>query len=199
MAMDMLYSFRRCPYAIRARLALRIAQVPVEIFEVDLRNKPTTMIMSSPKGTVPVLVLATGQVIDESLAIMRWALHRHDPEAWLGGDDVTLIEDFDGRFKAHLDRYKYATLETAERIESRSMCTIMLDDLEARLMAYGNLCRASRSLTDFALLPFIRQFASVDRPWFDSLPLPHVRDWLEGHIMSPLFVQVMMKERAAPC
>ncbi|MGB5485315.1 glutathione S-transferase N-terminal domain-containing protein, partial [Parasphingorhabdus sp.] len=107
--LPLLYSFRRCPYAMRARMALLISETPVRLREVVLRDKPTEMIAASPKATVPVLVLPDGQVIDESLAIMHWALERNDPEHWLQGNaaESALIAEADGPFKRHLDRYKY--------------------------------------------------------------------------------------------
>ena len=191
--MALLYSFRRCPYAIRARMALLVARVPVVIREVDLRDKPAAMIAASAKGTVPVLVLTTGQVIDESLDIMRWALRQNDPEDWLACDDATLVQTFDDRFKAHLDRYKYAAQATEEFVTSRNACIMMLQALEVRLRVQNNLCRQSRSFTDIAIIPFIRQFAAVDRAWFDALPVPHVRDWLAAHLASALFLEVMAK------
>ena len=188
-----LYSFRRCPYAIRARMALLIARVPVVIQEVDLREKPITMIAVSPKGTVPVLVLPNGEVIDESLDIMRWALRQNDPEDWRAGEDGALVQMFDEQFKPHLDRYKYAAPAASERAENRDIGVLMLRGLEARLMAHRNLCRDSPAFTDVALLPFVRQFAAVDRAWFDDLPLPRVRAWLADHMASPLFKQAMTK------
>lgn len=198
MKTDTLYSFRRCPYAIRARLALFVSQVPFAVHEVDLRDKPTAMIVVSSKGTVPVLVCADGQVIDESLNIMRWALRQNDPENWLSGDDTTLVQSFDTRFKPHLDRYKYAAPATLDQIENRDVCEQMLQDLDARLAVTGNLSRDTRSFTDIALIPFIRQFAAVDRAWFDTQPLPHLHQWLGTYLASPLFVLAMLKPRHRP-
>ena len=109
--MPILYSFRRCPYAMRARLALAISGVPYELREVVLKSKPAELLAASPKGTVPVLVLPSGEVIDESLAIMRWALEQHDPDGWLKNgpidDMLAIIAGNDGKFKHALDRYKY--------------------------------------------------------------------------------------------
>jgi glutathione S-transferase len=190
---NILYSFRRCPYAIRARMALLVARVPVIIHEVDLREKPAAMTAASPKGTVPVLVLATGQVIAESLEIMRWALRQNDPDDWLASEDGGLVEMFDTQFKAHLDRYKYAAQGGTDPIANRDVCETMLGLLEDRLITHRNLCEDAPAFTDIAVLPFVRQFAAVDRAWFDELPLPRLRAWLADHLSSPLFVQAMAK------
>ena len=187
-----LYSFRRCPYAMRARMALAVSGTACAIREVVLADKPAEMIEASPKATVPVLVLHD-RVIDESLDIMRWALARNDPEDWLGGDDPTLIAGFDGAFKRHLDRYKYPYRHGVDPVEARAGGTAMLAELEARLTGRANLCRDTRALADIAIMPFVRQFAEVDRAWFDGQPLPRVQSWLAGHIASPLFARVMVK------
>ena len=194
--MPILYSFRRCPYAMRARMALLVSALPFELREVALRRKPAALIAASPKATVPVLVLESGAVIDESLDIMRWALRRSDPEDWLGGDDPALIATFDGAFKHHLDRYKYADRHHADPVEHRTAGLALLHELERRLEARPNLTRDTRSLTDIAIMPFVRQFAAVDRAWFDAQPIPRVRAWLARHTASPLFDQAML--RVAP-
>ena len=193
--MDILYSFRRCPYAMRARMALLVSGARIEIREIVLRNKPAEMIAASSKATVPVLVPADGRVIDESIDIMRWALGRHDPEDWLAGDDAALIALFDDRFKHHLDRYKYADRYGTDPGEHRLAGLELLGELEVRLSGGGNLCRAARSITDVAIFPFVRQFASVDREWFDAQPVPRVRGWLAGHVASPLFERAMVRLR----
>lgn len=187
-----LYSFRRCPYAMRARMALAVSETRCEIREVKLRDKPADMLAASPKGTVPVLVLPDGRVIDESLDIMRWALGRNDPEGWLEGDDAALIAANDGPFKHHLDRYKYPDRHASDPGEHRALGLDMLAQLEARLAGGGYLCGGQRSLTDAAIMPFVRQFAAVDRAWFDARPLPAVQRWLAGQTASPLFAAVMV-------
>lgn len=187
--MTSLYSFRRCPYAIRARMALLISGVAFQIREVRLSDKPAELLAVSPKGTVPVLVLSDGTVIDESIGIMRWALAQHDPEDWLGGDDAALIAAFDSAFKAHLDKYKYGS----DPLVPRTAGLAMLNQLESRLADSTNLCRETRALTDVALMPFVRQFAMVDRDWFDVQPIPRVRQWLSRHLASPLFGEVMAR------
>jgi glutathione S-transferase len=181
-----LYSFRRCPYAMRARLALLVSGAAFALREVKLSDKPPEMLAASPKGTVPVLVLLDGEVIDQSLDIMRWALGLHDPERWLDGDDAGLIAANDGAFKHHLDRYKYPHRHGSEAIEHRAAAFALL--LHARY-----LCGPTRSLTDAALMPFVRQYAATDRLWFDAQPLPAVQRWLAEQIASLLFERVMAK------
>lgn len=190
-ATPVLYSFRRCPYAIRARLALAISGIAVDIVEVALRDKPAALIAASAKATVPVLVLADGRVIDESSYIMRWALAQNDPEDWLAGDDPVAIAVNDGAFKRQLDRYKYA--DPADRDGPRDDALALLLPLEARLARHANLAFERRTLVDMALLPFVRQFAQVDRAWFDALPLPALQRWLAHHLASPLFESVMAR------
>ncbi|MEO1169863.1 MAG: glutathione S-transferase [Pseudomonadota bacterium] len=191
-----LYSFRRCPYAMRARMALRIAGQGCVLREVLLRDKPDAMIAASPKATVPVLVLPDETVIDESLDVMRWALAIDDPEGWLEVDAAAcdaLIATNDGPFKHHLDRYKYATRHDSDPIEHRNAASAILSELDGRLVGQGNLLRDERSFADIALFPFIRQFAATDRDWFDAQPWPALRAWLDRHIGSALFKSVMGK------
>ncbi len=192
-AFPILYSFRRCPYAMRARLALLISGVTCEIREVVLRAKPAAMLTASPKGTVPVLVLADARVIDESFDIMRWALRQHDPEAWLDAEDPALIACNDGPFKHHLDRYKYPERHGSDPARHRAAGLDILAQLEERLVRHANLCRAARALTDMAIMPFVRQFAATDRAWFDQQPLPHLQAWLAQHEASALFEQAMLR------
>lgn len=187
-----LYSFRRCPYAIRARLALAVSGIAVEHREVKLRDKPAAMLAASPKGTVPVLVLPDGAVIDESLDIMRWALVRNDPEDWLSGDEPALIATNDGAFKHHLDRYKYPDRYPADGVDHRAAALAILHGLEARLGEHAYLSGARFGLTDAAILPFVRQFAAVDRDWFAAQDLARVQGWLEAFLGSALFARVMV-------
>ena len=194
-AVDILYSFRRCPFAMRARLALLVSGVRFELREVALRNKPAEMISLSPKGTVPVLELADGRVIDQSIDIMRWALARHDPEAWLERDDPDLIASFDERFKHHLDRYKYFDRYGVDRDTHREAGLAMLVDLDRRLADGENLCGATRGIADMAIMPFARQFAAVDPEWWAEAPVQHVRAWLAWHVDSPLFDRCMTRQK----
>ncbi|MFC3711138.1 glutathione S-transferase [Sphingoaurantiacus capsulatus] len=191
-AAPILYSFRRCPYAMRARLALLIAEIDCEIREVRLSAKPAELLAASAKATVPVLVLPDGAVIDESLDIMRWALRHNDPESWLDGDDAALIAANDGPFKHHLDRYKYPERHGTDPLAHRAAAAALLSDLEQRLAGNPWLCGDRRSLTDAAIMPFVRQFAAVDRVWFDTQPLPGLQRWLATQLASPLFGRAMV-------
>lgn len=189
----LLYSFRRCPYAMRARLALAVSAVRCDLREVLLSDKPPAMLAASPKGTVPVLVLPDGRVIDESLDIMRWALAIHDPEQWLARDDAALIATNDGAFKHDLDRYKYPERHGADPLAHRQSGLAFLHEIDGRLAVAGQLCGAMRGLVDAAILPFVRQFAAVDREWFASQSLPHLKRWLEQHLASNLFNTIMLR------
>lgn len=192
----LLYSFRRCPYAMRARLALRYSGVCVRIIEVSLKAKPAEMLALSPKGTVPVLSV-NGEVIDESLAIMQWALALHDPDNWrLQGDPsvLALIDENDQGFKYHLDRYKYAERYPEYPMEHyRAEGEVFLQKLEGLLADRAYLLAHHPSLADMALAPFVRQFAHVDRDWFARAPYPRLQRWLEAFLQSPLFIGVMAK------
>lgn len=195
-----LWSFRRCPYAMRARLALAVSQTPCWLREVVLRNKPAEMVARSPKATVPVLVLANGTVIDESLDIMIWALERNDPEGWLSGDTKDarrLISRNDGTFKFHLDRYKYPDrYENTDRAMHRAEGLSILQDLNCRLASHRFLCSETFGLADAALTPFVRQFANTDRAWFDAQPLPRLQAWLSTILESHRFTSIMSKHPA---
>ncbi len=194
-AMDapILYSFRRCPYAMRARLALVAAGVAVALREVALRDKPAAMIAASPKATVPVLVLPGGDVIDESLDIMRWAFATGERAGWLDGDDADLIAANDGAFKHHLDRYKYADRYGVDPIEHRSKAVEHLQLLDDRLGVRANLGGESPAIGDLAILPFVRQFAETDRTYFDASAPHNVQRWLERFLASPMFAAVMVR------
>ena len=157
-----LYSFRRCPYAMRARMALRYSGVPLSIVEVSLKAKPAEMLAASPKGTVPVLVCADGRVIEQSLEIMHWALRQHDPDNWLQADHAGLIEANDSVFKVLLDRYKYAIRYPEQPMEHyRAQGVGYLQRLEDLLAHTPYLAGPALSLVDVALAPFVRQFAHV--------------------------------------
>jgi glutathione S-transferase len=194
-AAPVLYSFRRCPYAMRARLALMVSETRCELREVKLSAKPAALIAASAKATVPVLILPDGTVIDESIDVMRWALARNDPEGWLKRDDPALIAANDRGFKHALDRYKYPDRHRSEPLEHRESGLEFLRDLDARLATAGQLCGADRGLADMAVFPFVRQFAAVDREWFDTLPLSHLQRWLAGHLTSDLFAAIMMRPK----
>ena len=198
--MNTLFSFRRCPYAMRARMALRYAGVPVEIVEVSLKNKPAEMLALSPKGTVPVLN-ADGVVIDESLQIMRWALAQNDPDDWLLAGDAfaalwmeKLIEGNDQIFKSALNRYKYAERYPERPMEAyRAEGALFLQKLDELLEGRDYLLADHPSLADIALLPFVRQFAHVDREWFAQTPYVRLQAWLQRLLESELFTSIMKK------
>lgn len=193
-----LYSFRRCPYAMRARLAIAVAGIVVELREIGLRNKPEMMLAASPKGTVPVLVLKNGRVIDESLDIMLWAMHQNDPDHWLdlaGLEEAKqLIHWNDGAFKYYLDRYKYADrYPEFSEWHYRQQGELFLSELERRLSHSRYLCGPHFGLADAAILPFIRQFAAVDKSWFEKSGYRAVNQWLNRFLSTEPFAAVMTK------
>lgn len=204
-ALPVLYSFRRCPYAMRARLALAVSSLPVELREVALRRKPPELLAASPKGTVPVLVLPDGKVIDESLAVMLWALGRHDPEDWLQAKVASLdkmlalIAECDGAFKPQLDRYKYPNRYAGEHTDNaqafaalhRGAGATWLMSLQHRLSNKNWLFGETASLADAAVLPFVRQFAHTDAAWFAAQPWPQLAAWLTRFEASGLYGRVM--------
>ena len=191
-----LYSFRRCPYAMRARLALAAAGQAVELREVALKAKPPELLEASSKGTVPVLVQADGAVLEESLEIMRWALEQADPLGWLqadGADTAALIAQNDGPFKRHLDRFKYPDrYGEVHPMEHRAAALVILREWEQRLAVGGWLLGAQATLADWSLLPFVRQFRLADPDGFASEPgLEGLKDWLARFERSELLTRVM--------
>ncbi|MDJ0921010.1 MAG: glutathione S-transferase [Henriciella sp.] len=198
--LPILYSFRRCPYAMRARMAIAVSGMSCRLREVVLRDKPEEMLAASPKGTVPVIVEADGRVIDESLDVMLWSLEQNDPDQWLSTASGTLaqmqelIAVNDGPFKQALDRYKYPNrYDNVDPIEQRAKGVAFLKTLDERLSHTPFLFGDQVSLADIAIFPFIRQFANTDRAWFDAQPLPNLQAWLAGHLDSALFVSIMPK------
>lgn len=189
-----LYSFRRCPYAMRARLALYNSGIKLELREIILRDKPSHMIEISPKATVPVLQLTNGCVIDESLEIMHYALAQNDPDNWLEFNDHELIRANDNDFKNALDRYKYTGRYPDEDCSgARDQCEDFFITLNNRLESYKFLCANKISLPDIAVFPFIRQCANVDPDWFDTLPYPALQRWLKDRVESDIFSAIMTK------
>jgi len=193
-----LYSFRRCPYAIRARLALDVSGQVCELREVTLRNKPPEMLRASPKATVPVLLLPDGEVIDESLDIMLWALNRSDPERWLTPESDSregmraVIGRFDSHFKQRLDQYKYPSrFAGADPLVSRAAACQDLALLEEILTRKAYLAGEHVSLADMAIVPFVRQFARVDSDWFASQPWRGLQRWLRTLVESERFERIM--------
>ncbi len=185
---------------MRARMALAVSGQVVELREVELKARPDELYAASAKGTVPVLVLSDGRVLDESLEIMQWALAKNDPMAWLPSTDAqrstcdALVARNDGAFKHHLDRYKYATrYEGADAVEHRKMGAAILRDLDARLGRHACLLGEAFTLADAAIAPFVRQYALADRAWFDAQPWRALRAWLDQFTSSARFQAIMQK------
>lgn len=197
MSLPILYSYRRCPYAMRARMALKYAKIEVEIIEISLKDKPAAMLKASPKGTVPVLVLANGIVIEQSLDIMHWALQQSDEDGWLASENQlshTLITENDGSFKQTLDKYKYANRFPEQSAEVyRAQGEVFLQKLESLLNQSEYLVGAKLSFADIAIFPFIRQFAAVDSAWFEASSYQKLKAWLRQLADSELFKSVMQK------
>lgn len=197
-SLPLLYSFRRCPYAMRARLGLLFAECQVELREITLKKKPSHMLAISPKGTVPVLQLSDGTVIEESLDIIHWALKQNDPQLLLNRKTLCqahiLIEQNDNEFKHWLNRYKYADryLEMTQ-IEYRQKGEVFLAILETLLTENTYLLADSVTIADISIMPFVRQFAHVDRNTFYALPYPKLQCWLKNWLEHPLFLQAMIK------
>lgn len=209
----LLYTYRRCPYAMRARMALLVAGVAFDAHEIVLREKPPALLEVSPKGTVPVLVLPDGLVIEQSWDIVRWALTQPDQadsvQAWWhraqSEANDALLRLNDGAFKHHLDRYKYperfaapghATVDHSRTHHRAQGVHVLLEQLEMRLVEADFLGGQSPCATDIGIFPFVRQFAAVDPSWFASLPLPRVKQWLAAWLQSPLFAACMLKPSA---
>jgi len=195
-----LYSFRRCPYAMRARMALYAAGLNPEVREITLRNKPAHMLEISAKGTIPVLWLEDGAVIDESLDVMLYALNKNDPRSWLNNKQqaLELIYENDTLFKHSLDRYKYPNRYKTEtgfaKTDWRKEGEKFLQKLEDRLSQNTFLFGAQAGLADYALFPFVRQFRMPDPEWFDNTaPYPNLRKWLETMTQSDIFKAIMPK------
>lgn len=201
MQLPILYSYRRCPYAMRARMALAYANIPVEIREISLKQKPASMLQVSPKGTVPVLVLTDAKVLEQSLDVIEWALNQRDEFDWqLSGalPQQTLMQQLialnDGAFKLALDKYKYAVRFPENPAEIyRAQGEEFLQRLESLLKQTAYLCRDACSKADIAIFPFVRQFSMVDEAWFAMADYPALKAWLKGLINSPLFIGIMQK------
>jgi len=180
---------------MRARLAIQVADIQVELREVVLKNKPAELLAASPKGTVPVLVLPDGQVVDESRDIMLWALEQNDPQNWLQNSSLAnqLIDANDVEFKPNLDGYKYAERYPESAEFYRQQGEVFLQRLEHGLAENAYLLSDHISLADMAILPFVRQFAHVDRAWFDQADYPHLQNWLSGFLKADNFLRVMEK------
>ena len=198
--MPLLYTYRRCPYAMRARMALLQSGVAYEPFEIVLRDKPAAMLAASPKGTVPVLVLPNGTVLEQSLDIMAWAFAQTgDAQGWWAraqtADNLALQAACDGPFKHHLDRTKYPErfADAQGREHHRAQALALLAPLEARLRAAPQLGGGAPCAADIGIFPFVRQFAAIDPAWWAAQALPAVQAWLAGWLAHPLFERAMRK------
>lgn len=199
--LGVLYSFRRCPYAMRARLALAfcLPANSVELREVVLKDKPKGMLEISPKGTVPVLQLNDGKIIGESLDIMHFALVQSTSQLnYLYPDDLKtkineLIEINDGEFKWALDRYKYSDRYEESEEYYRDKGQVFLKRLNDLLQKNNYLLGDDVSLADLAIFPFVRQFAHVDSEWFEQCEYECLKNWLDTWLRSPLFMSIMNK------
>jgi glutathione S-transferase len=193
--LPILWTFRRCPYAMRARLAIQSSGQRVTLQEILLKDKPAAFLVASPKGTVPV-VQKGDKVIEESRDVMLWALGRSDPEGWLkmSSEGHALIDACDGPFKQALDHTKYAVrFPDRDEMAERAKAVIFLRDLDARLSQSPFLMGPTRTLADMAILPFVRQFANTDRVWFDTQELGPLTAWLDAFLGSDRFRKVMTK------
>lgn len=215
MHLPILYSFRRCPYAIRARMALTYAGVSYELREVSLKNKPKEMLNISPKGTTPVMQILADQdftkqdfiVLEESLDIMNWALQQHDPLNWrdLPKHSIAiaqqLIDTNDREFKLALDRYKYPNrfpekMQEDYRQQAEEFLQVLELQLQQRSLTNETLnflISDRQTLVDIAIFPFVRQLAYVDIDWFQSSSYQHLQQWLKWHETSEMFEFVMQK------
>lgn len=201
----LLYTYRRCPYAMRARMALLQAGVAFDAHEIVLRDKPAELLTLSPKGTVPVLRLPDGRVLEQSLDIVRWAFTQNgDGDGWWARAQSeanrALLATCDGTFKHHLDRTKYPerfgeTADVKARHHAQAV-QVLLQPLDARLQQNAQLGGATPCATDIAIIPFVRQFAAVEPAWFDALPLPALQGWLRGWLAHDLFTRAMAKLEA---
>lgn len=195
-----LYSFRRCPYAMRARLAIKASGLIVEIREVELKNKPKEFLNISPKATVPIVCISSKQIIEESLDIMEWALKINDPLKLLKNEKLNRIEihsilnKLENEFKQNLDRYKYSSrfdLPNPKLYRDKNLQT--LNEFNNLLQNNKGICSSHLSLLDYAVFPFIRQFRNVNSVWFDSLELKFLQTWLYELIDSDEFSSIMKK------
>ena len=198
--MPILWSFRRCPYAMRARLAIDASQQHVQLREILLRDKPDAFLAISPKATVPVLQCDDGKILEESRDIMFWALQCNDPDGWLDvwhqnpADALEFLDRLDGPFKSDLDRYKYASRYDIDAdIEHREAGVEFISELDKILAQQQALSGSKLGLLDFASLPFLRQFRIADIEWFDAQNWPNLHIWLQTFLMSPRFERIMYK------
>ena len=195
-----LYTFRRCPYAMRARFAIRSSKIKVEIREIKLKEKPSEFLNLSPKGTVPVLITNSGEVLEESLDIIYWALNKNDPHKWLAKgklenrDIIKLLDDLENKFKPNLDKYKYPSrFSGVDQYFHRDKNLCFLKKLNSYLENNKSLNCEHLSLLDYAIFPFVRQFRNVDQEWFEKLNFIFLNKWINQIIDSKDFSSIMKK------
>ncbi len=195
-----LYTFRRCPYAMRARFAIRSSKIIVEIREIKLQEKPFEFLKSSPKGTVPVLITNSGEVLEESLDIIYWALNKNDPHKWLAKGNlenqeiIKLLDDLENKFKPNLDKYKYPSrFSGVDQFFHRDKNLCFLKKLNSYLENNKSLNCKHLSLLDYAIFPFVRQFRNVDQDWFDKLNFIFLNKWINQIIDTKDFSSIMKK------
>ena len=195
-----LYTFRRCPYAMRARFAIRSSKIIVEVREIKLQEKPSEFLKSSPKGTVPVLITNSGEVLEESLDIIYWALNKNDPHKWLAKGKLEnqeikkILDDLENKFKPNLDKYKYPSrFPDIDQYLYRDKNLYFLEKLNSYLENNNSLNCEYLTLLDYAIFPFIRQFRNVDQEWFDKLNFSLLNNWLNQIIDSEDFSSIMKK------
>ena len=199
MTVPILYSLRQCPYAMRSRLGILHAHQTVVLRDIDMKNKPEEMLLISPKGTVPVLQLSDGNIIDESIDVMVWALTQSDPNNLLYSHDkqklprmLELIHRSDHEFVHALQKYRAASrYHDSNEEECRDDCCEWLMEIERALTKHAYIMGETPSLVDYAILPFIRQFSRVDKKWYGQSPLPYLRSWLVNHYNDPTFSKAM--------
>lgn len=194
MTLPILYSLRHCPFAMRARLAIFKSQKAVELRDVKLTNKPVSMLVASPKGTVPILVVSSQHIIEESIDVMLWVLQQNDPDNMLDelATAMTFIQRYDREFKPCIEAYKCAKRYHETNLEEcRRACEVFIQDLELRLSQHAYVLGEQESIADLAILPFIRQFAKVERPWYVQSSYTHVKRWLNSYLQSAMFNKIM--------
>ena len=194
------YIFRRCPYTMRARFAIRSSQIIVEVREIKLQEKPSEFLKSSPKGTVPVLITNSGEVLEESLDIINWALNRNDPDKWLAKGKLEshkiakLLDDLGNKFKPNLNKYKYPNrFSWIDQFLYREKNLCFIEKLNSYLEKNKPLNCGHLTLLDYAIFPFFRQFRNVDQQWFEKLNFIFLNKWINQIIDSQDFSSIMKK------
>ena len=197
--LPILYSLRRCPYAMRGRMGIALSKQQVLLREIITKDKPSELLASSAKGTVPVLVLPDGQIIEQSLDVMNWALQQNDPQDLLRSSNPTLNQQIhqlikvnDDEFIGHLEKYRASVrYRNIDKEQRRQDCEGFISKLEALLTDQAYFFGETPSLADFAVMPFVSQFVRVEKKWFVQSEYQNVGRWLRTHLDSKLYTQVM--------